>query len=99
MQYYFGKVPAKDVEAFGEDGLFEYEGSYYYNRIEVGSNPGGIEDFVISDTCGRSIPLSTDMIGSLSRVLLDIKMTLIQLEEAQTIQEDLNDADVIVTFE
>ena len=99
MKYYFGKVPAQDVAMFGEDDLFENEGSYFYNAIEVGSNPGGMEDFVIYDTCGRSIPLSTDTINILAQVLLDIKLTVAQIQEAEAIQQDLEDADVIVTFE
>jgi len=99
MKYYFGKVSERDVEMFGSDDLFEHDGAYYYNQIEIGSNPGGTEDFMISDTCGRSIPISTDMISSLGRVLLDIKMMLVQIQEAQALQDDLDDADVVVVFE
>lgn len=98
MKYYFGKVPAQDVEMFGCDELFENEGEYFYNQLEIGSNPGGIEDFVISDTCGRSIPLATEMIPELARVLLDIKLMMGTIEEADALQEDLADSNVIVTF-
>jgi hypothetical protein len=99
MKYYFGKVPAEDVELFGSDTLFEHEGEFYYNQIEIGSNPGGLDDFVISDTCGRSLPVSTDMIGGLARVLLDIKLMLGTLKEAEALQEDLADSDTVVVFE
>jgi hypothetical protein len=98
MKYYFGKVPTQDVNAFGTDNLFEYEGEYFYNQIEIGSNPGGIEDYVISDTCGRSIPLSTEQIPQLARVLLDIKLMMGTLVEAEALQEDLANADLVVTL-
>ena len=98
MKYYFGKVPQQDVNTFGDEGLFEHEGQYFYNQLEIGSNPGGSEDFVISDTCGRSIPVSTDMIPELARVLLDIKLMMNTIDEAEALQEDLANADIIVTF-
>lgn len=98
MKYYFGKVPKQDVITFVDDGLFEHEGSYYYNQLEIGSNPGGIEDFVISDTCGRSIPVSTDMISDLARIFIDIKAMLSTIEEAEMLQADLSDDEVVVVF-
>ena len=98
MKYYFGQVPQRDVVAFGDDGLFEHEGNYYYNQLEIGSNPGGREDFVISDTCGRSIPISTDMISELARVFLDIKCMLATIEEAEALEADMSDDEVVVVF-
>lgn len=98
MKYYFGKVPKQDVITFGDDGLFEHEGTYYYNQLEIGSNPGGREDFVISDTCNRSIPISTDMIPELARVLLDIKLMLSTIEEGEALEADLTDEEVVVVF-
>lgn len=98
MKYYFGKVPAQDVKMFGDEGLFEHEGQYFYNQLEIGSNPGGTEDFVISDTCGRAIPISTDMIPELARVLLDIKLMMNTIQEAEHLQEDLASGEIVVTF-
>ncbi len=98
MKYYFGKVPAQDVNAFGDEGLFEHEGAYFYNQLEIGSNPGGAEDFVISDTAGRSIPIATDMIPELARVLLDIKLMMGTIAEAEHLQDDLANDEIIVTF-
>lgn len=99
MKYYFGNVPAEDVEAFGAEDLFEHEGSYYYNCVEFGTNPGGVEDFMISDTCGRSIPISTEMIPGLSRVLLDIRMAMNTFQEAEELEQDVYDPEVVVVFE
>lgn len=98
MKYYFGKVSHQDVTAFGTDGLFEHEGEYFYNQLEIGSNPGGIEDYVISDTCGRSIPLAAEQIPQLARVLLDIKLMLNTINEAEALQDDLANSNIVVTF-
>ena len=99
MIYYFGKVPSNDVTAFGSDGLFEHEGDYYYNKVEVGSNPGGMEDFVLSDTCGRSIPISTDLIPGLGKVLLDIQLSRITIANGKEVEDNMFDSEVVTTFE
>ena len=99
MKYFIGKVSEQDVESFGSDGLYEHEGTYYYNMVEFGSNPGGVDDFVINDTCGRSIPVSTDMINPLIGALLDIRCTLHAIESTQELQECLEDSNCIHTFE
>jgi len=99
MKYFIGKVPNEHVETFGSDGLFEYKGEFFYNSVEFGSNPGGTEDFTISDTCGRSIPLSVDIIDVLIGTLVDIRCTLHTLEKADEIQDCLLDSEFIHTFE
>ena len=60
MKIYFGKAPTQELNGFGTDGLMEHDGEFYSGCVEFGSNPGGIEDVVISDGCGRGIPLSVD---------------------------------------
>lgn len=99
MKYFIGKVPAEDLEVFGTGDLFEHEGEYFYNVVEFGSNPGGLEDFVISDTCGRSIPVSTDMIDALIGTLVDIQCKLHLLNKADELQDCLLDSTCIHTFE
>jgi hypothetical protein len=76
MKYLFAQVQPQDVDMFGRDSLFEADGEFFYNQVEIGTNPGGMEDFTISDTCGRSVPLSTDSIDALIEVLQDIKESL-----------------------
>lgn len=83
MKYLFAQVPRQDVDMFGNDSLFEADGDYYFNQVEIGTNPGGMEDFTISDTCGRSIPLCVDSIDSLIELLQDIKDTLETIEMGQ----------------
>lgn len=81
MKYLFAQVQPQDVDMFGRDELFEADGEYFYNQVEIGTNPGGLEDFTISDTCNRSVPLSVDSIDALIEVLQEIKASI------QTIQD------------
>ena len=83
MKYLFALVPHQDVDMFGKDDLFEADGDYYFNQVEIGTNPGGMEDFTISDTCGRSIPLSVDSIDALIELLMDVKDNLETIEAGQ----------------
>lgn len=99
MKYYFGLVPTEDVETFGDEGLFECEGKYYYTQLEFGSNPGGMEDFTLSDCCGRSIPISVDHINSLARCLVSISNALHVVEVGHAVQELAAQKDHTVTFE
>jgi hypothetical protein len=99
MKYYFGQVPSEDVQMFGEDDLFEYNGDYYYNQLEVGTTPGGMEDFTITDTVGRSVPLSTDHLDTLIQVLQDIQENIEAIKNGKRIEEMIFDATEIRTVE
>jgi hypothetical protein len=94
MKYFIGQVAAEDIRDFGVDGLFEYGGDYYYNVIEFGTNAGGMEDFVISDTAGRSIPLSTEHISTLIEILTDIQESLEAIETGKNTQEFINSNEI-----
>lgn len=99
MKYFFGQVPHQDVDMFGEDGLFEYNGDFYYNMVEFGTNPGGEEDLVIADTVGRLVPVSIDHIGTLIQVLQDIQNTLDEVETGKSAHAAIFDENEIRTFE
>ena len=94
MKINFNQVPHADVDAFGDDNLLgpDASGNFYYNQIEYGTNPGGMEDFVISDTCGRSIPVSTEAIPDLIRTLQHI-YGLYNLTKATEIIIDFMESD------
>jgi hypothetical protein len=74
MKINFAQVPANDVDTFGDDGLFgpDVNGNFYYNYLEFGTNPGGVEEVAITDGCGRFMPISVnnipDLIAALSEV-------------------------------
>ena len=99
MRFFIGKVPARDVEMFGEEGLYEYDGDLYYHMIEWGTNPGGSEDFVISDGIGRSIPLSTDHLDALIEAFVDIRDTLQIVEDGKAAEAAIYSEDDIRTYE
>lgn len=98
MKYYFGQIPAGDADMFGDE-LFVDAGDAYYGMVEFGTNPGGIDDFVISDTAGRSIPLSIDHIDTIIQVLEDIKNTLDQVQTGKDALVAIYNPDEIRTFE
>lgn len=99
MKYYFGLVPDADVNMFGDEGLYEHNTEFYYNMIEFGTNPGGMEDFVIADGVGRSIPISVEQIDVLMEVLADIKDKLDTLQQAEQIQSEIFNPNHVETSE
>jgi len=99
MKYYFGRVPPRDVDTFGNDGLFENDGEFYYNSLEIGTNPGGMEDFMLSDSVGRQVPISVDHIEALITALTDIQETLEVIEAGAQALESIYEDDEIRTFE
>ena len=99
MKYFIGQVASEDLDMHGTDGLFEYAGDCYYNMVEFGTNPGGAEDFVISDTCGRAVPISIEQLSVLIQTLQDIQETLEAIETGKAAQIAIFDEDEIRTFE
>ena len=99
MKYYFGQVPSQDVEMFGDEGLFEYSGDYYYNMVEFGTNPSGDEDLVISDSVGRLVPVSIDHMGTLIEVLQDIQETLDAVQNGKNAHEAIFNPEEIRVLE
>lgn len=75
MKINFGQANQEDVDNFGDEGLFgpDTNGNFYYYDLEFGTNPGGLEDYIIRDGCGRGIPLSVDHINELIAALESIR--------------------------
>jgi hypothetical protein len=95
MKYYFGQVDSDDVDNYGDEGLFEYAGDQYYSSVEF----NGEDDFVISDSVGRSIPMSVNHIGLLIQVLEGIRDSIETIENGKAEQEAVEDEDNITVFE
>jgi hypothetical protein len=71
MKIYFNQVPDSDVQFFDGSGLFgpnDY-GNFFYNYVEYGSNPGGLEEVMIVDGCDREIPVNMEAVPDLIRAL------------------------------
>jgi hypothetical protein len=94
MKFLIGEVSAKDVEMFGDEGLYEHDGELFYNMVEIGTNPGGIEDFVISDAIGRKVPVSTEHLGALINALTDIQTHLETVNEGKLAESALFEDEV-----
>ena len=69
MIIYFSQCPEQDADLFGDDGLFKAGKEYFYNGVEHGTNPGGVEEVRIFDGCGRSIPISVEEVPRLVEAL------------------------------
>jgi len=46
---------------------------HYWQYIEYGTNPGGLEEFAIYDTVGRFIPIDIEAINDLIQALYRVK--------------------------
>lgn len=98
MKYLFAQVPHQDVDMFGRDDLFEADGEYFFNQIEFGTGPGGLEDFTISDTCSRSVPLSVDSLDSLIEVLQEIKASVQTIQDGEAMLQAMFNNDYPQVF-
>jgi hypothetical protein len=71
MKIYFNQVQDSDVEFFGDSGLFgpNDNDNFFYNYVEFGTNPGGLDEVAIYDGCDRMIPLNMEAIPDLVQAL------------------------------
>lgn len=74
MKINFAQVPAADVDMFGDDNLFgpDADGNFYYNYVEFGTNPGGVDEVAITDGCGRYMPIAVNNIPDLIAALTEV---------------------------
>ena len=88
MKINFAQVPAADVDMFGEDSLFgpDAQGNFYYNYVEFGTNPGGVDEVAIHDGCGRYMPIAVDNIPDLIAALTEIA----RMSDKLTLAKQLN---------
>ena len=91
MIIYFSRCPEHDVDFFGDDGLFMVGNEYFYNGVEHGTNPGGIEEVRIFDGCNRSIPISVDQIPHLVKALTDCYNNYENIQRANKLETTIND--------
>lgn len=89
MKIYFGEVTQQDLDQWGTDGLLQRDGRYFSGAVEFGTNAGGIDDVVIEDGCGRSIPLSVDNLFEIAVALSECAKIYHEIQEAQHLQEEI----------
>jgi hypothetical protein len=74
MKINFAQVPHADVDTFGDTNLFgpDKSGNFYYNYVEFGTNPGGVDEVAITDGCGRYVPIAIENIPELIAALTEV---------------------------
>lgn len=98
MKIYWSEANREDVLDFGDEEMFRVGDTYYYNAVEHGTNPGGIEEVRIYDTCNRSIPVSIENIPELVEALNHCYNNYQQLQRMARLDEALNtNAKFVVT--
>jgi hypothetical protein len=88
MKINFAQVPAHDVDMFGDDNLFgpDQNGNFYYNYLEFGTNPGGVDEVAITDGCGRYMPIAVNNIPDLIAALIEVARMSDKLTLAKQIE-------------
>lgn len=71
MKTFFSPCSTDDVAEFGDSGTFVSNGVHYFNFVEYGTNPGGLEEVAIVDGCGRYVPVCIDDLPDLIAALTD----------------------------
>ena len=96
MKIYFNQVPDSDVQDFGDSGLFGPNDSdnFFYNYVEYGSNPGGLEEVMIADGCDREIPINMEAIPDLVRALQKAHELWLQIKMSETLVKFAQDENV-----
>lgn len=87
MKINFGKVPHQHLDEFSDGNYYgpDQQGNFYYFQAEFGSNPGGTEDVLISDTCGRQLPIGVSEIPSTIKMLAEVRAIAADLDIMQSV--------------
>lgn len=92
MKIYFSEASIEDIESFGDEGtfvVFDTTGDkrFFYNGVEHGTNPGGVDEVRIFDGCNRSIPLAVETIPALIAALNECYANHNIMQEAVRVQD------------
>jgi hypothetical protein len=103
MRAFFGNA-CDLVDEVGTAGTFEIRtesgnSKFFHYCIEHGSNPGGLEEFVLSDACGRSVPVDIESLGELISALQDLQDRVDLFNNAQEVLNQLLDEDEVVFYD
>ena len=95
MNIYFSEASQDDIDSFGDEGTFvtvdgDGDTRYFYNGVEHGTNPGGIEEVRIYDGCNRSIPIAVDNIPDLIEALQFCLNNVQTIQHAERLEHELS---------
>lgn len=102
MKAVFSEIAEKDVVEWGFSTIKvkdEETGKirHFDNFVEYGSN-ADLGDFVIGDSVGRYVPVCLDNLDALIEILLDLQMTALIYDKAESFIEDVNDEDNVTIY-
>jgi hypothetical protein len=88
MRIYFAEANLSDDEfEYHLEGAFRYQGEYFWNYVEFGTNSAGVDEFVIHDGCGRLMPICVDKIDDLIEALNRVKEISDTIKQAEKYTE------------
>lgn len=101
MKTFFSESP-------DQDGAFQAFGKSFYNYVEFGTNPGGLDEVAIVDGCARYIPICVadipDLIAALQDAYrmsmeLDLASKLVEYATASNTVQYVEDSNVQLDFQ
>ncbi len=97
MKAFFAEVSPEELFNYG-DSVFTVETEtgevkYFEHVVEYGSNPGGTDEFVITDSIGRYVPINIDNLDTLIDILTDLRDTIDAVLDAETFCAEVTDAE------
>lgn len=91
MRIYFAEADlSQDEFEYHLEGAFRYNGQYYWNYVEFGTNAAGTDEFVIHDGCERLMPICVDKIDDLIEALEQVRsmhQSIIKGEQTRELAE------------
>lgn len=98
MRVYFAPVNETELEDFGADGLLEHKDEFYNYMVEFGTNPGGTDDIMLHDGCGRRFPVSVEHLAQLQTALVEIAAVSQEIQAGKQLEAYIMDSDTVATM-
>lgn len=90
MKTFFSPCASVDADDIQGQGVFSVADKYFYNYVEFGTNPGGIDEVSIVDGCGRYMPVCIDDVPDLIAALQDMYQTAQEIALAERVLACVN---------
>lgn len=97
MKAFFAEVSPEELAHYG-DAVFTVETEtaetkHFEHVVEYGSNAGGTDEFVITDSIGRYVPINIDNLDTLIDILTDLRDTIDAVLDAEDFCAEVTDAE------
>lgn len=91
MKIYFGKVN----DTTDTNGYYEHNGDYYSGCVELGTNPGGLDDVLLMDGVGRQVPLFVENIPEICTALMECFDIAREIDVAKDLEAFVENTDAV----